>query len=260
MEKLEKYLDSWSQLTDLLETTVVDLIAASLPWIAPILPAWLVVTGVYQRVEHNIFFSLLAGLVVEILGISTVTTAVRFYGHNQNEDERDRFRLAAREEKGQSNVIRRGWRAPTLWAGLLSAYYLVTVLLIAIILDYNSDPVVLAVKALLSSTSVVGAVVLGMRSQYRTMTSNAKSVQSVQTMQNAHRAIDAQNALLHNMPTPKPKKPRTPRAVETNPILIAGMSISDLISTYGIARRTAYIWRDSAKRILAGESEQSIEI
>lgn len=246
MNRFLALLSVWHRVTQELETTVADLMTASVPWLAPILPAWLVTVGVYGMVERNLVFAGLAGLVVEILGISTITTTVRFWSHNQDVTERERYRIADRAERCKSTNVRREWRAPTSLAALSALYYLSIVIIASVILDRDAEqPFVLVIKALLSSTSVVGAVVLGLRSQYAARTGlhrmQLHNVNSVQ-LHNVHAAQSSQT-LKTMLQSPRRQRTSFPQGDISS---IAGSNIGDLINRYGISRRTTYNWRNKA--------------
>ena len=250
MNKFLDLLSLWSSITDALEKTVVDLIAATVPWIAPIIPAWLVSVGVYKTVERNIIFAGLAGLVVEILGISTITTTILFWTHNQDVAYSDGYKVAVREERGRSSVIKKEWRAPTWLAGMAALYYMVIVIIASVILDGGPDRMVMTIKALLSSTSVVGAVILGVRSQYKLRTTKVVKMEKVvkdEKLQLSQRKLQMEN--MHS----REKSGADWRGLElAEKKLIAEMTVEELMQRYGISKRTAYNWQKSAKNLTLG--------
>ena len=142
-EWLENKLAGALAVNRAMETALVDVIAAYTPWLAPIIPASI---GWYnvQNVLHFLpWQAWVYAIVVECLGLATVSTALKFWSWNQDSSEK---------------------RAP-FWLALLTAlFYLGIVLAVNVLLD-EGDPTIKLVKALASSFSVVGALVVAMRSQ-----------------------------------------------------------------------------------------------
>lgn len=106
------------------EKAIVDLISALVPYLVPIIPAWLM----YYHAEHDMGFShniaITAGAVVEGLGLASVATAVRFFLYNR------RFKKDAKTKNPN--------KAP-FWAAMgVYAFYVVVVMLVNVIMEANS--------------------------------------------------------------------------------------------------------------------------
>lgn len=129
-----------------LEETLVDVLAAFIPWLAPAIPAYLAwrnMTGVLG------FDPLLAGVgavVVEFLGLATVSTTVSLWDYNDTKRVGDQ-------------------RAPLWVAGLTALGYIGIVLTVNVLLD-DAPALHLLAQALLSLLSVIGAVTLAIRAQH----------------------------------------------------------------------------------------------
>jgi uncharacterized membrane protein YhaH (DUF805 family) len=106
------------------EKAIIDLISAIVPYLVPIIPAWLM----YYHAEHDMGFShniaITAGSVVEGLGLASVATAVRFFLYNR------RFKKDAKTKNPN--------KAP-FWAAMgVYAFYVVVVMLVNVIMEANN--------------------------------------------------------------------------------------------------------------------------
>jgi hypothetical protein len=132
------------------EALAIDTIAAITPWLAPLIPAYLVYHNMLERLAYTELFALIGATAVEFLGLSAVHTAVTFWQWNDNhKSERAPF-----------------WFA--LGAGL---FYVVIVLTVNAALDIWRDVegVKILAHALLSLLSVDAAVIIAIRAQHARM-------------------------------------------------------------------------------------------
>lgn len=130
-----------------IEATLIDTIAAVTPWLAPLIPAYLVYRNMTQQLGYPVIFGLVGAAAVEFLGLSAVHTAVTFWQWNDNhKTERAPF-----------------WFA--LGAGL---FYVVIVLTVNAALDiwHGSDGIKIFAHALLSLLSVDAAIIIAIRAQH----------------------------------------------------------------------------------------------
>ena len=67
-----------------LEAMFIDTVAAVTPWLAPLIPAYLVYHNMTQRLGYPPIFGLVGAAAVEFLGLSAVHTAVTFWQWNDN--------------------------------------------------------------------------------------------------------------------------------------------------------------------------------
>lgn len=133
-----------------LESSLIDLIAAVTPWLAPLIPAYLVYHNMAERLNYSQPFALIGAAAVEFLGLSAVHTAVTFWKWNDN---------------------RKSDRAP-MWAAVCAgAFYVVIVLTVNAALDiWKDEPGVrIAAHALLSLLSVDAALIIAMRASHARM-------------------------------------------------------------------------------------------
>jgi hypothetical protein len=130
-----------------LEASAIDTIAAVTPWLAPLIPAYLVYSNMTQRLGYPPFFGLVGAAAVEFLGLSAVHTAVTFWQWNDS-------------HKSEKSPF---WFA--LGAGL---FYVVIVLTVNAALDIwrDDDSVKILAHGLLSLLSVDAAVIIAIRAQH----------------------------------------------------------------------------------------------
>jgi hypothetical protein len=106
------------------ERAIVDLVSAVIPYLVPIIPAWLM----YYHAEHDMGFSrniaVTAGVVVEGLGLASVATAVRFFLYNR------RFKKDAKNPNPN--------QAPLKAAMAVYGFYVVIVMLVNVIMEATS--------------------------------------------------------------------------------------------------------------------------
>jgi hypothetical protein len=127
---------------------LVDLISNLAPWLTPIPSAVLVANATVRHLDWSEPVGWIAGLIVEMLGISTVDTTMRYYNWNQ--------------EKRASDPALPTWILP----GVLVSVYLTVTVILTVLLDTNPllarwSPVTFPVLAL------VGAINLVLRRNYR---------------------------------------------------------------------------------------------
>lgn len=140
------FLQGWSALTRALESTLIDNLAATIPWAAPCVPAYMMFHNLVTVIGFPQWVSFLAALVVEFLGLTTVSTTFQLWSWNDSRRKIDQ-------------------PAPVRIAAITAGFYLLVVILVNVILDSAPFQQRLA-KALLSMLSIIGAVVLAIRSQH----------------------------------------------------------------------------------------------
>jgi hypothetical protein len=138
-----RFLFGAQALSHAFEETLVDLVSAYTPWLAPLIPAAIGFENVQTGLGFNPFLAFVYAAVIEFLGLATVTTALEFRAWN---------------------IEQSGKRAP-LWAAILTAaFYLTITLAVNVVLDAGTTTEKI-VKGLASTFSVVGAITLALRSE-----------------------------------------------------------------------------------------------
>lgn len=132
---------------DALESVVLDVVAGSTPWLAPIIPAWLTFEHSQTRLGFPVWLAMAAALAVECLGLSTIHTSLQFWNYNETKRQVD--------------------AGAPFWVAIIAAiFYLAIIVVVNIILDTSPAAERLA-KALLSLISVVAGVTLALRAQHK---------------------------------------------------------------------------------------------
>ncbi len=129
------------------EAAFINAVAAVTPWLAPLIPAYLVFHNMTERLGYPPIFGLVGAAAVEFLGLSAVHTAVTFWQWN------DTHKLE---------------RAPFWFAFGAGLFYVVIVLTVNAALDiWPGDAwVKILAHGLLSLLSVDAAVIIAIRAQH----------------------------------------------------------------------------------------------
>jgi len=143
---ITKALEAWSRLTRALENTLIDNLASTTPWLAPVMPAYIAWANMTHILKFPWWVSLIGALVVEFLGIATITTAFQFWDWNDKKRQTDQS-------------------APFVIATICAGFYLAIILTVNVLLDTSIILSTIA-KALLSTLSIIAAIILAVRSQH----------------------------------------------------------------------------------------------
>lgn len=136
-----------------MEKSFLDLLSAIVPYFVPIIPAYLTYYHTRDQMDFPNNVAYTAAFVVEVLGITSVSTAIRFYRHN----------LRYKDVKN---------RAPFWLAVATYAFYLAIVLLVNVILEIvagKRDGWVILSIGLFSLLSVPSGVLISIRTQFAEM-------------------------------------------------------------------------------------------
>ena len=147
-QKVISALTGWRDMTRALEALLVDNLAATSPWLAPVIPAYIGWRNMTTRLDFPNWVALVGALVIETLGLATVHTVFTLWDYNDGKRKIDQ-------------------RAPVWVAVLIAAMYIVVVLTVNVLLDQGIRPPIEQVaQALLSLLSVVGSVTLAIRANH----------------------------------------------------------------------------------------------
>jgi len=141
------------KVADAAESIILDLLAATAPWLAPLFPAYIAFTHISDVLRMPFWLAVVGGIVIEALGLTTIHTTFQFWHYNANPQH---------PKGGETNE----WKAPVLPAALAGVFYLTIVITVNVLLD-NSVFIERLAKALLSLISVVAAVTLALRAQHK---------------------------------------------------------------------------------------------
>lgn len=137
------------------ESSLVNLLSALAPWAAPLAPAYMSFQHMTDTLNYPEYIAWSVAAVVEVLGLSSISTILHFWAHNK------RFKKDER-------------KAPTLLAVFSFASYLGIIMVVNVMIDaaaipgagLNKDWVVVLARMFLTLLSVPAAVILAIRTQH----------------------------------------------------------------------------------------------
>lgn len=230
IDRIVFFLRSWLRLIRAVEALLIDAIAATAPWLAPIIPAWMTWSSMSTRLDFPPWVALVGALVVESLGLSAVHTSFILWDYNDSRRQIDQT-------------------APVKVSILTAVFYLSVILTVNVLLD-QSEPVHRLAKALLSSLSILAAVILAIRSQHARRLGQIEQDRAEKRAERQQRQLAAVNSatsatnrqLAGNLPAGDWRTlPPEDRA------LIASISTVEVMQRYSIPERTARHWRELAR-------------
>lgn len=139
-------LDGWRRLIAAMERTLVDNVAATVPWLAPLPSSYIAYQNVAEQFGWHGFWGMVVAGVVEGLGLAVTSTAFQLWDWNDSNEEKD-------------------WGAFAV-AVIALVFYLGVVITLNVILDLGATEIERAAKALLSLLPLVGSVTLALRAQH----------------------------------------------------------------------------------------------
>jgi len=140
------------------EASLVNLLSALAPWAAPLAPAYMTFSHITRKMGFPIEISWAVALVVEVLGLSSISTILAFWSYNRRYKDKTR-------------------KAP-VWIAIFSfVIYLAVILMVNVALDaadLMATPdtqawVNVGARALLTLLSIPAAIILAVRTQHKEM-------------------------------------------------------------------------------------------
>lgn len=132
----ERAMDGWRHLIQVSERTLIDNVAATVPWLAPISPAYMAWHNAVTLLDWPEWVAWMVAAAIEGLGLSVISTAFQLWRDKRN----------------------------TFWVAVVTTvFYLSVVITVNVLLELGF-PAWIA-KALLSLLSVPAAVTIALRSQ-----------------------------------------------------------------------------------------------
>lgn len=180
-----------SEVINSAERSFLDLLSALVPYAVPIIPAFLTFDHVHKMMGFDVWVAWTAAFVTEVLGITSVSTAIRFYRHNaiyaaqiitnqqgQASDKGKRIKTNAAAVKKSKTAKN---KAPFGLAIFTYVFYLVIVLSVNVLLLIESQSKTAAVIwaiGLFSLLSVPSGILISIRSQFGEMLEEKKEQQA----------------------------------------------------------------------------------
>ena len=218
------------KILDNIESNVLDIVSATIPWAAPVIPAYIAYENMTTVLDFPIWLSSVGAVVIESLGLATIHTALQFWNHNQSKTKTQH-------------------ESPVWVPAVLGGFYLLLVLTVNVMLD--DVPIVQRVaKTLLSLMSVVGGITIALRSQYK-----SQLVQYKEKKQERKQARKNPK-LTSNLPKLTDGEKEVVEVVTDWRRLsivqkrqVSRMTTSEIVQVFGVSSRTALNWKNNADRI-----------
>lgn len=225
VDRAVHFLRQWRRLFQATEALLVDNISATAPWLAPVPSAYMMYHSMNAALDFPAWAAFVGGAVVELLGLSAVTTVIGLWEYNEHARQRDQ-------------------RAPVVLALITAGFYLAVVLTVNALLD-PGEPIARLSKGLISCLSVVAGVILALRS------GQAKRTQAIEDERAERRA-----ARMAQVGARYPQEAQVAEVAEVAEKLrdwrqlspgerarIAGMTPAQIRSVYpGLPERTSEAW------------------
>ena len=165
---LGRFFKAVSDVVNGAEKSLLDLLGALIPYFVPVIPAYLTYYHTRDQMDFPVQVAWTAAFVVEVLGMTSISTAIRFYRHNQ------RYAKSLIQNK-----------APFGLAIFTYAFYLAVVLSVNVLLEVEAakrEPVIILAIALFSLLSVPSGVLISIRSQYSEMLEDREARRNPQNL------------------------------------------------------------------------------
>lgn len=145
------------------EHSLVNLLTAIAPWLAPLVPMSLTVTHMVEKLHFEKWVAYPTGFAIEVLGLATISTSLDFWKHNRQ--------YVKEFERAGKQVTQAKWRVPLELAVGAFLWYFIIIMAIVVLLSWPVKEqtqiyIDIAVKGLLTTLSVPAAVVLAIRAQH----------------------------------------------------------------------------------------------
>lgn len=255
VKRVVDVLVAWRRLTEEAERTLVDNLAATAPWLAPLAPAYLAYQAMLDVLRFPFWVAAAVGLTVEVLGISTINTALTFWTWNREKNKSDKT-------------------APTWAAILAAAFYVAVVITVNVLLDGGAVLEKVA-KGLISSLSVAAAITLALRSQHTRRVLEKHQLYEERRSGRRERKLQKLADRGGKLPQFSVKvsgndagQPETfgkwanwKQVPREERFRVARMTdVRQVMAEYGVSERTGYNWMGDAQKFLVQELEKEQQV
>lgn len=246
VSRVVMWLADANRLMRSIESVLIDLIAATAPWLAPVIPAYMVHQSLMNVLAMPPWVAWIGAAVVEFLGLSAVSTTMTLWDYN---DKRKAAQLN-QTTKGKRRKPRPVKGLAPVWvAGGAGGFYLISVLVVNVILDDAGTWERIA-KALLSSLSVIAALILAVRAQH------ARRLEAIdERKQKLSVAKAAKKSVNQSLPVVTEEETVADRGsfekFSADQMARNGkgsMPAGEVMATYGVPQRTAYRWLEKYEK------------
>lgn len=211
------------------EASFVNLLSSVAPWAAPLAPAYMSFSHMKDSLDFPVWIAWAIAIMVEILGLSTVSTGMTFWNHNK--------RYTAKYKQ-----------APVGLVIAIFIFYLSTIFLINIVLDL-ADPtnklVYSLAKGSLILLNIPAALLIAMRTQHTAILNEIHEENNEKKKEKlSHNFRENYTNYPHDLPinvTDWRKLSKLLTEEHTEWILNTDANI--VASVFGITKKTVYNWR-----------------
>lgn len=262
IKQIEQFMRNWRKLFRVFEGTLVDNIAATSPWLAPLIPAYIGYHSMRFNLLWDPWICMVGAIIIETLGLSTVHSVFMLWDYNDTKRKTDQ-------------------QAPLKFSIIVATFYMVVVLVVNVLLDpkfavlagLETDtteglPLIHVLsKALLSSLSVISATSLAIRSSHARRVEEVEDAKAEEReyrekRRNAGQTSASSGSSGHSRPVTDTIKVSEMSEVSGDlsvsdwrhlstdeQLALNGLSTNQIMDKYGLSERTARRWRVSAQEL-----------
>jgi len=239
---MDNKFDRLNKRINALESSIVNLVTATAPWLAPLAPASMTYYHMRDFLNFEPWLSFALALLVEVLGFGTVSTALQFWAHNRKN--------VAKYKKAPMGVII-----------FTFSFYLILILLTNVVIDianaFGSENqlqwALITVRALLTLQTIPGALIVAVRTSHREL---IKSVRRSQSQAGSQTQDPKDSETFRKLP--KDWRALRPTLNETDIRNLADLtpeSVRELSLRHEVTTRTVENWRAYAIQELKGVND-----
>lgn len=233
-------------IVDVLEGTTVNTVSALSPWLAPVAPATLVYLRLISKMQFSNGQALIVALVIEFIGLSSVSTIIRFWQHNKY------YSYLAKD--GGLKVSRKK-SVPVELPVATFVFYLVIVLSVTVLLELpiaeqHLKWLRVITVFLVSMLSVPAAIIVASRAMYKSVLKEIDGLRNNQKVSENYGKLPTSNMQVSetytNLSNPGQKLSEFNgdwrNLTKREQYAIGKMSKREIIRRYGVSDRTAHNW------------------
>lgn len=231
------------------EASLVNLLSALAPWLAPLAPAYLTWSHMSSDLDYPKSVALAVAAVVEVLGLAAISTTLDFWSHNRRYTSEER-------------------QAP-VWLAIASfVFYLSVVITVNVLLDASKahwlamepERVEVIANGLLTTLSIPAAVILAARTQHSRLLSQISEDRRERQMARARNQTTRQPNKDGSVPNEEGATSRRKRqfftdfqngslsvTMQTHGLEFDTQGVQHLAEVYGTTSRSVYRWLEELR-------------
>lgn len=217
--------DKFNLWIDGAEGSIINTLTAIAPWGAPTPPAYMTYIHAMGVLQFPQWVALVVATVVEILGLATVSTGIKFWKYNQKNKRSSDYR-----------------KAPVEVVVAAFIFYLAVIITSNVILDAtgyfapeNTNYAIVAVKAFYTLLTIPAALIISVRQQHRDILDEVSQPKPVPELKLTETYSKGWRVA---------RKTLTQADIE----FIRNAQVTDIMRQYSLSERTAYNWQEYAKK------------